>query len=128
QCGEASDDRAALEAAGRDRYDLVLFQGVGDWGAVPGEKKPSVSGPSFPPPPIPNPQSPTPLKDVCRRIRERTSDPHVKIVVVAEGSGPLPGVDELVPPGDPRQLLARVRQCLAVKVVQDRAARLSDQL
>jgi putative two-component system response regulator len=74
--------------------------------------------------------------EVCRRIRERSANPHLKIIVVS-GRGDqndlaeaLPrGADDYVPkPFEPRQLLAKVGHALRLKDAQERVHMLTEQL
>jgi len=74
--------------------------------------------------------------EVCRRLRERSSNPHLKIIVVS-GRGDqndlaesLPrGADDYIPkPFEPRQLLAKVGHALRLKDAQERVHMLTEQL
>lgn len=74
--------------------------------------------------------------EVCRRLREQSSNPHLKIIVVS-GRGDqndlaesLPrGADDYIPkPFEPRQLLAKVGHALRMKDAQERIHMLTEQL
>jgi response regulator RpfG family c-di-GMP phosphodiesterase len=109
ECTEASDAGSALEAANRTTFDLVLLD----------LELPDGNG-----------------YEVCRQLRERGNTPTLKIIVLSRTddhnrlSEALPrGADDyLVKPFEQRQLLARVRQALELKISQDRSARLVEQL
>jgi response regulator RpfG family c-di-GMP phosphodiesterase/serine/threonine protein kinase len=74
--------------------------------------------------------------EVCRRLRERSANPHLKIIVVSgrgdqnELAEALPrGADDYVPkPFEPRQLLAKVGHALRMKDAQERIHMLTEQL
>jgi response regulator RpfG family c-di-GMP phosphodiesterase len=74
--------------------------------------------------------------EVCRRLRERSANHHLKIIVVS-GRGDqndlaeaLPrGADDYIPkPFEPRQLLAKVSHALRMKDAQERIHMLTEQL
>ena len=74
--------------------------------------------------------------EVCRQLRERSANRHLKIIVVS-GRGDqndlveaLPrGADDYIPkPFEPRQLLAKVGHLLRMKEAQERIQLLTDQL
>lgn len=74
--------------------------------------------------------------EVCRRLRERSANEHLKIIVVS-GRGDqndlaesLPrGADDYIPkPFEPRQLLAKVGHALRMKDAQERIHMLTEQL
>ncbi len=74
--------------------------------------------------------------EVCRRLRERSANAHLKIIVVS-GRGDqndlaesLPrGADDYIPkPFEPRQLLAKVGHALRLKDAQERIHMLTEQL
>jgi response regulator RpfG family c-di-GMP phosphodiesterase/tRNA A-37 threonylcarbamoyl transferase component Bud32 len=109
ECVETCDGPAALSAAATQEFDLVLLD----------LNLPGMNG-----------------YEVCRRLRERSSSPHLKVIVVS-GAGDqnalseaLPrGADDYVPkPFEPRQLAAKVRHALRLKDAQDRASQLAEQL
>jgi putative two-component system response regulator len=108
-CVEAAGTAAALaEAEGRP-FDLVLLR----------PDHPAPGGP-----------------DVCRKFRERSAGPHLKVIVVAEAGDPggLPaalacGADDYVSaPYPPAALAAKVGYALRLKESQDRALALAEQL
>jgi response regulator RpfG family c-di-GMP phosphodiesterase len=74
--------------------------------------------------------------EVCRRLRERSANPHLKIIVVSgrgdqnELAESLPrGADDYIPkPFEPRQLLAKVGHALRMKDAQERINMLTEQL
>jgi response regulator RpfG family c-di-GMP phosphodiesterase/serine/threonine protein kinase len=108
-CDEAADAREALEAVAGARYDLVVLD----------LNLPDMDG-----------------YEVCRRLRERSDPPNLKIVIVS-GRGdhsqlaeslPL-GADDYIPkPFGPRQLQARVCHALELKAAQDQAEFIARQL
>jgi response regulator RpfG family c-di-GMP phosphodiesterase/serine/threonine protein kinase len=114
ECVEAGDGSAALTAAlsngpNGGPFDLVLL----DLGL------PDMDG-----------------YEVCRRLRERSANQHLKIIVVS-GRGDqndlaesLPrGADDYVPkPFEPKQLLAKVAHALKLKDAQERIHMLTEQL
>ncbi len=74
--------------------------------------------------------------EICRRLRERSTNPHLKIIVIS-GRGDqndlaeaLPrGADDYIPkPFEPRQLLAKVGHALKMKDAQERIHMLTEQL
>jgi putative two-component system response regulator len=74
--------------------------------------------------------------ELCRRLRERSANQHLKIIVVS-GRGDqndlaevLPrGADDYIPkPFEPRQLLAKVAHALRMKDAEDRIHMLTEQL
>jgi response regulator RpfG family c-di-GMP phosphodiesterase len=74
--------------------------------------------------------------EVCRRLRERAENSHVKIIVVS-GRGDQNDLAEALPRGaddyiakpfEPRQLLAKVGHALRLKDAQDRVHMLTEQL
>jgi response regulator RpfG family c-di-GMP phosphodiesterase/serine/threonine protein kinase len=74
--------------------------------------------------------------EVCRRLRERSVDQHLKIIVIS-GRGDqndlaeaLPrGADDYIPkPFEPRQLLAKVGHALRMKDAEERIRTLTEQL
>jgi response regulator RpfG family c-di-GMP phosphodiesterase len=74
--------------------------------------------------------------EVCRRLRERSANAHLKIIVVSgrgdqnELAESLPrGADDYIPkPFEPRQLLAKVGHALRMKDAQERIHMLTEQL
>ncbi|HTU23259.1 MAG TPA: protein kinase [Gemmataceae bacterium] len=74
--------------------------------------------------------------EVCRRLRERSANQHLKIIVVSgrgdqnELAESLPrGADDYIPkPFEPRQLLAKVGHALRMKDAQERIHMLTEQL
>jgi putative two-component system response regulator len=74
--------------------------------------------------------------EVCRRLRERSANHHLKIIVVSgrgdqnELAEALPrGADDYIPkPFEPRQLLAKVSHALRLKDAQERIHMLTEQL
>jgi response regulator RpfG family c-di-GMP phosphodiesterase/tRNA A-37 threonylcarbamoyl transferase component Bud32 len=102
-CAEASDGVSALAALDRETYDLVLLD----------SSRPDLEH-----------------GDLCRRFRERRGNSTLQVVVVTALADGMPeGADDcLVKPFGPRQLAARVRRALEVKSLQDRAARLGEQV
>jgi putative two-component system response regulator len=113
-CVEAKDGTSALTAAlssgpGGGPFDLILLD----------LNLPDIEG-----------------YEVCRRLRERTANPHLKIIVVSgrgdqnELAESLPrGADDYVPkPFEPRQLLAKVGHALRLKDAQERIHMLTEQL
>jgi putative two-component system response regulator len=74
--------------------------------------------------------------EVCRRLREQTISPHLKVLIVS-GAGDHNALaeslrrgadDYVVKPFEPKQLAARVEHALRLKDVQDRALFLAEQL
>jgi putative two-component system response regulator len=74
--------------------------------------------------------------EVCQHLRDRSIDPHMKIIVVS-GRGDQNvlseslshGADDYVPkPFEPRQLMAKVEHALRLKSAQDLVTHLTDQL
>jgi response regulator RpfG family c-di-GMP phosphodiesterase/serine/threonine protein kinase len=114
ECVEAKDGNSALAAAlssgpNGGPFDLILL----DLGL------PDIDG-----------------YEVCRLLRERSANPHLKIIVVS-GRGDqndlaesLPrGADDYIPkPFEPRQLLAKVGHALRMKDAQERITMLTEQL
>lgn len=106
---EAADGQAALEAAKHHSFDLVLLD----------LNLPDMDG-----------------YEVCRVLRNRSDNPHLKILVVsgmADQNGlaeALPrGADDYVPkPYEAKQLLAKAEHALKLKEAQDRGTRLAEQL
>jgi response regulator RpfG family c-di-GMP phosphodiesterase len=74
--------------------------------------------------------------EVCRRLRERSANQHLKVIVVSgkgdqnELAEALPrGADDYIPkPFEPRQLLAKVSHALRMKDAQERIHMLTEQL
>jgi len=108
-CVEVTNGAAALAAAAAESFDLVVLDLT----------LPDLDG-----------------YEVCRALRARADNPHMKIVIVS-GRGDvnalaeaLPrGADDYVPkPFESRQLAAKVEHALRLKEAQDRAAHLADQL
>ncbi len=108
EVSEARDGRAALDAAKREPFDLILL----DLGL------PDMDG-----------------YDVCARLREMHGNPYLKILVVSGTGGPddlsesLPrGADGYVSkPFEQRQLVAQVRHALQLKAAQDRSTQMAEQ-
>ncbi len=106
-CAEAADGEAALARAAAQPFDLVLLD----------LRMPGIDG-----------------YEVCRRLRERAGQGHLKILVVS-GAGPadlaetLPrGADDyLVKPFDVRQLRARAEHALRAKEAQERTLATAEQ-
>ena len=104
-CHEARDGATALAAAAEHRFDLVLL----DSGL------PDLTG-----------------EEMCRRLREREDNPHLKILVLS-GAGnedqPPRGADDCIAkPFDNAQLAAKARQVLELKRAQDSVGLLVDQV
>jgi response regulator RpfG family c-di-GMP phosphodiesterase len=108
-CAEADDGETAVELVRRETFDLVLLDVT----------LPGIDG-----------------YEVCRRLRERPPQPHLKIIIVS-GCGnqdalaeALPrGADDYVPkPFATRQLEAKVRHALQLKDAQDRVDQLTRHL
>jgi response regulator RpfG family c-di-GMP phosphodiesterase/serine/threonine protein kinase len=108
-CLEVIDGASALAAAAAEPFDLVVLDLA----------LPDING-----------------YEVCRRLRERTDNPHLKIVIVS-GQGDANALAEALPRGaddyvskpfEPRQLAAKVEHALRLKEAQDRAALLAEQL
>jgi response regulator RpfG family c-di-GMP phosphodiesterase len=101
QCAEAPNGESALDRLYQEPFDLVLLD----------LSLPGIDG-----------------YEVCRRLRERPPQPHLKIIIIS-GRGnqdqlaeALPrGADDYVPkPFTTRQLEAKVRHALRLKDAQDR--------
>ncbi len=109
KCVEVRDGKSALEAIQQNKFDLILLDLA----------LPDVNG-----------------YEVCRQIRERSDDPHLKIIIISgtgdqnELSESLPrGADDYIPkPYELRQFIAKVQHALQLKAAQDRAAQLTEQL
>ena len=105
ECHEARDGATALAATSGHRFDLVLLDLA----------LPDLDG-----------------NELCRLLRERLNDPHSKLLVVAETSDQdrLPsGADDCIArPFDDKQLTAKVRQVLELKLAQDSVGALTDQV
>ena len=107
-CDEAVDGERALAVADVHPYDLVVLD----------LELPGIGGAA-----------------VCRGLRQRSPQPHLKILAVSGGSDPgdlaetLPhGADDyLVKPFDLRQLKARIEHALFVKEGQDRLLNTTEQ-
>jgi response regulator RpfG family c-di-GMP phosphodiesterase/tRNA A-37 threonylcarbamoyl transferase component Bud32 len=108
-CAEAADGAEAKAQMEGGRFDLVLLD----------RDLPDADG-----------------YDLCRSLRDRAGDPHVKIVIVS-GMGDSDelaealarGADDyVVKPFQPRQLVAKVQHALRHKDAQDRAATLAAKL
>ena len=108
-CAEAPDGEAALDVLRREAFELLLVDLT----------LPGIDG-----------------YEVCRRLRERPPQAHLKIIIVS-GCGDqdalaeaLPrGADDYVPkPFAPRQLEAKVRHALRLKEAQDRVEQLTRHL
>jgi response regulator RpfG family c-di-GMP phosphodiesterase len=109
ECVERCDGPAALAAAAEQAFDLVLLD----------LHLPGMDG-----------------YEVCRRLRERSDNPHLKVIIVS-GAGDqntlsesLPrGADDYIPkPFEPRQLAAKVQHALRLKEAQQRVRQLAEQL
>jgi putative two-component system response regulator len=109
ECAETCDGDAALAAAVEQAFDLVLLD----------LNLPGMDG-----------------YEVCRRLRERSASPHLKVIIVS-GAGDqndlsesLPrGADDYIPkPFEPRQLAAKVQHALRLKDAQERVSQLAEQL
>jgi response regulator RpfG family c-di-GMP phosphodiesterase/tRNA A-37 threonylcarbamoyl transferase component Bud32 len=107
ECREARDGRAAVEAAVRLRFDVVILD------------------------------LDLPVPDGGEVFQLRSEEnPHLKVIVVGGSSHPsepdeaLPsGADDWLPrPFEPRQLETRVRHALQLKAAQDRADELAEKL
>jgi response regulator RpfG family c-di-GMP phosphodiesterase len=108
-CAEAPDGEAALDLAHGDAFDLLLLDLT----------LPGLDG-----------------YEVCRRLRERPPQPHVKVIIVS-GRGDQDqlaealsrGADDYVlKPFATRQLEAKVRHALQLKDAQDRVDQLTRHL
>ncbi|HZY87746.1 MAG TPA: protein kinase [Gemmataceae bacterium] len=106
---EVADGASALEMAAAGPFDLVLLD----------LNLPDLNG-----------------YEICRRLRETSADPHLKIIIVS-GLGDqndlaeaLPrGADDYIPkPFEPRQMAAKVQHALHLRDAQSRARVLADQL
>jgi response regulator RpfG family c-di-GMP phosphodiesterase/serine/threonine protein kinase len=108
-CDEALDGQTALDKGAATCYDLVLLD----------LRLPDLDG-----------------YEVCRRLRERSPEANLKILIVSgagdhdELSDALPrGADDyVVKPFRPQQLRARVQHALRLKAAQDRSLWLAEQL
>jgi putative two-component system response regulator len=106
---EVADGASALAAAAAEPFDLVLLD----------LNLPDMNG-----------------YEICRRLRETSADPHLKVIIVS-GVGDqndlaeaLPrGADDYIPkPFEPRQMAAKVQHALRLRDAQSRARLLADQL
>jgi response regulator RpfG family c-di-GMP phosphodiesterase len=108
-CVEVPDEPAALAEAEARPFDLALL-------------RPDVPGPDG--------------LEICRHLRERSANPHLKIIVVSDQAGPddvaealASGADDFVAgPSETAVLAARVGHALRLKESQDRAILLAEQL
>jgi response regulator RpfG family c-di-GMP phosphodiesterase/serine/threonine protein kinase len=108
-CDEAADGSTALEKATATPFDLVLLD----------LRLPDMDG-----------------YEVCRRLRERSAQPHLKVLIVS-GAGdhnaladtlPRGADDYIVKPFEPAQMRAKVRHALRLKEAQDRSVQLAVRL
>jgi response regulator RpfG family c-di-GMP phosphodiesterase len=108
-CDEVADAAGAFHALQENNYDLVLLD----------LNLPDMDG-----------------YEVCRRLRERPVQAHLKIIVVS-GRGdqnqladamPLGADDFIAKPFGAKQLLARVQHAVRLKVAQDQADAIAEQL
>jgi response regulator RpfG family c-di-GMP phosphodiesterase len=109
ECEEADDGAKALDMAAATAFDLILLDLV----------LPDMHG-----------------YEVCRRMRERSLQPHTKVLIVS-GAGDhnelaqalRRGADDyMVKPFAPPQMRAKVQHALRLKDAQDRALILAEQL
>jgi response regulator RpfG family c-di-GMP phosphodiesterase/serine/threonine protein kinase len=108
-CEDADDGATALAKAANTSFDVILLD----------VRLPDMDG-----------------YEVCRRLRERSTQPHTKVVIVSgagdhnELSESLPrGADDyLVKPFEPQQMRAKVLHALRLKEAQDRSLYLAEQL
>jgi len=109
ECTEAGDGKTALALAAENHFDLVLLD----------LKMPGIDG-----------------YEVCRRLRKRPTNPHLKILVVSGMGDPnqlfktLPaGADDYIAkPFEIGQLRAKVEHAFRLKDAQERGSLIAEQL